>query len=195
MVVTPLLHQELPVDLPISRSTQDVTDPGARASGRGRRRLAAAERRAPGARPVGDGAALAVRATRGTHHLPAGGPPPVVCRRRRLDGRLPRGRRRAHRRDHAKGAGGGASTAVSSRVPDIVHSNQRRPIPRSSRADAIDAAREPGYRRQRTSTVFVAADRITGRARAAYPHRDSSSASFEAANFTRPVVACSRICN
>jgi biopolymer transport protein ExbD len=28
MVVTPLLHQELPVDLPASRSARDVTDPG-----------------------------------------------------------------------------------------------------------------------------------------------------------------------
>lgn len=28
MVVTPLLHQELPVELPLSRSSQEVTDPG-----------------------------------------------------------------------------------------------------------------------------------------------------------------------
>lgn len=28
MVVTPLLHQELPIELPISRSSQEVTDPG-----------------------------------------------------------------------------------------------------------------------------------------------------------------------
>jgi biopolymer transport protein ExbD len=28
MVMTPLLHQELPIDLPLSRSSQDVTDPG-----------------------------------------------------------------------------------------------------------------------------------------------------------------------
>lgn len=28
MVVTPLLHQELPIELPASRSSQEVTDPG-----------------------------------------------------------------------------------------------------------------------------------------------------------------------
>lgn len=28
MVVTPLLHQELPIDLPASRSSQEVSDPG-----------------------------------------------------------------------------------------------------------------------------------------------------------------------